>query len=210
MRSDWCRNTNWNDAIEAEFRKRLRRARAFNQVQYRRVQAVYLVTTHPRVALQLLDEYFALGGDVLWAFALSTRAQAYRELGDIEEALRAYEACLDYEAANSGVRGSAYLEYPRLVMELRRRDKYERVLQLFASWDKEEIFAVQTFTRCAAMAVIHDDLGRAEEARLAAVAALGAAGVSHSGMRYHPRVGLVGDLAVEVEALLVRLAGGIT
>lgn len=210
MGTEWCRNTDWNDAIEAEFRKRLRRARAFNQKQYMRIQADYLVYTHPRVALQLLDEYFALGGDILRAFALSTRAQAYRELGDIEEALRAYEACLDYEAAKPGVRGSAYLEYPRLVMELRRRDKYERVQQLFASWDKEEIFAVQTFTRCAAMALIHDDLGRADEARLAAIDALAAAGVSHSGMRYHPRVGLLGDLPLEVEALLVRLAGGMT
>ena len=203
---DWYQSPEWNEETEADFRKRLGRARASNRTQYLRAKVSALVAGHPQIALQLLREYFASGGDFLRAFAYGMRAQAMLGTGDVEGALAAYVECLDYEAAHPGVNSNAYLEFPVLVARLRRRDHYERVLRLFSRWG-EEVFEIQRFTQFAVMAVIHDDLGSGEEARMAAVAAMEAAGVQHSGMRYHPRVGLVGELPEELRVTLERLVG---
>jgi hypothetical protein len=208
LNRDWFRKTEWNEEIEAAFWRRLGRARPFNQKQYLRIQAVSLVDTHPSVSLVLLEAYFAAGGDILRAFALGTRAKAYVVLKDWDRALEAYSHALAYEAAHPGSSGSAYDEYPLLVAKLRRRERYGEVLQLFEG-GRTEYFAAQIFNRCAALALIHDDLGHATEAGDAAATALAAAAAQHSGLRYHPGAGLVCDIEDELRVTLLRIAGGV-
>jgi hypothetical protein len=86
-RDNWCRNTSWSDAIEAAFFRRL--ARAQKKSQYLLAQASLLTSSHPQVALRLLDQYFALGDDLL-------QAQAHVERARVLAALRNVNAAIDF------------------------------------------------------------------------------------------------------------------
>src|SRR6266511_3622651 len=101
-RDDWFRNTEWDDAIEAAFLQKLHRAR--DKSQYLRIQASTLARCHPKVALRLLDNYFALGDHLDHAQAHVDRATACLALRDTTGAIAAYEAALAREQ-----------QYPRLL-----------------------------------------------------------------------------------------------
>jgi tetratricopeptide (TPR) repeat protein len=93
---DWYRNTEWNHEIAGRFEARLKRAR--RKAQYLRIQACSLARSEPRVALQLLTRYFALGDDFDHAQAYVDQAAAYKHLGELDNAIASYEQALKREA----------------------------------------------------------------------------------------------------------------
>lgn len=86
---DWYRNKDWNSRIELSFFDKLRRAR--RKEQYLRIQASTLASSHPEVALRLLDEYFRLNDNFDHAQTYVDRATAYLAMGQLEDAIQAYE-----------------------------------------------------------------------------------------------------------------------
>lgn len=84
-------------------------------------------------------------------------------MADWVAAVETYSQTLAFEKANPGVRSNACLEYPLLIANFRRRDKYDEVFQLVEIG--ESYFAAHTHSRYAALALIHDDLGHHEEGR---------------------------------------------
>lgn len=96
-RDDWWRNTSWNEDIEAAFFNKFARAR--NKSFYLRNQARFLASSHPEVALRLLDHYFALGADSSEAEAHFYRARAHVALRSMDAAVIAFEAALAREDA---------------------------------------------------------------------------------------------------------------
>lgn len=189
MATEWYRNETWNDAVERSFNERLGRAR--RKEQYLRIQACLLATSHPLVALQLLERYFTLPDDFDHAQAFVDRATAYVALERLPEAVDAYEAALSREAAFPNLKTQAYLDLPYLVATRQLRDRYGRALALLEEHEKRLMFPVDLFRWHVAHALIASDLGRASVAGDHATRALEAAAQDKSVFRYHPSVGLV-------------------
>lgn len=188
-RDDWFRNTNWNRSVERGFEEKLRRAR--KKSEYLRLQAGGLAESHPIVALQLLERYFAIGEKTLWAQAYCAQARAFLVLGRMDEAITSYERALEREAEFPNVITEAYVELPFLIATRRLCERYERALQILQENQSRLTFPVERFKWHAAMALIAkcrgDDVSASENASRALVEA----NQRHSGFRYHPEIGLV-------------------
>lgn len=207
-RHDWYRSTKWDDAIAEAFEARLRRSR--DKAQYLLIQATALEDTHPSVSLALLDRYFALGDSFHVSQAHVVRAKALLASGRIEEALAAYEAALQSEVERPFLLTTACLDLPFLIATLSLRDRYSRALELLAAHRDRVVFPRERFQWHAAHALIAADGHNADLAVAHARQAVDAAGAEHSGFRYHPDVGLVGESDLRVVARLQELARGPT
>jgi tetratricopeptide (TPR) repeat protein len=204
-RDDWWRNAAWNEEVEATFFRKLGRAR--NKVWYLCNQARALASTHPEVALRLLDQYFSLGGDLGQAEAHFYRARAYIALRDVHAAIRSFEAALAREEAFPNFQTWAFLELPVLIALERRSELYDRAIEVLGLRKSRLAFPVQHYKWHGALALILHEQGWAAEARNAAKQALEAAKMTHSGYQYHPNVGLVGKTTDEFGTRLRKIAG---
>ncbi len=102
---EWYRNKSWDADIANAFESKLKRAR--RKSQYLRIQSSYLASSHPEIALDLLERYFQQGEDFDHAQAYVHRAEAYLALGGVEDAFTAYEAALRREAEFPNLRTGA-------------------------------------------------------------------------------------------------------
>lgn len=204
-RLDWCQNTSWNADIEAAFLGKL--ARAKNKAWYLRIQAAALVSSHPEVALRLLDQYSALGADSSQAEAHFNRGRAHAALRNVDAAIAAFEAAVACEAANPLFRTWVYVELPVLIATERRQALYDRALELLARNKGRPLFPAELYKWHGARALILHDRGEASAARDAARQALDAASSTRSGFRHHPNVGLVADTSDAFGTRLRQIAG---
>jgi tetratricopeptide (TPR) repeat protein len=203
-RDDWFRNAEWNSDIESAFFAKLKRAR--DKSQYLRVQACTLATTHPRVALRLLDQYFAMGDRFDAAQAHVDRATAYLSLGQVDDALASYEAALNVEARRPNSLTQAYLNLPFVVACQGIVARYEQALDLLDRHRSRLAFPVDHFRWHTSHALISSAVGVAVEAQAQARLAITAAEKDHSGFRHHPSVGLVGESYQQIRRRLATLA----
>lgn len=195
-RDDWFRNATWNEQIAARFEERLRRSRSKNQ--HLRIQALTLVETHPKVALQLLDRYFLLGDNFDNALAHEVRAKAYLALDRTEDAIAAYEAALQCEVERPSVLSQASLDFHYLVAVRGLVPHFKRALEVLAKLPDPVAFPVSRFKSHAARALISAAGGDIGEARLEAKRALEAASEQRSEFQHHRKLGLVTPAHAEV------------
>ncbi len=188
-RDDWFRNTIWNAEVEAAFMQRLRRAR--DKFQPLRIQAHYLEDKYPKVALDLLEKYFALGEHFDNAAAHVGRAHALTALGETDKALMSYEAALERERQRPSVRTGAYLDFGYLVVKAGVESSYARALEVLESYKSEPAFPIERYLAHGIRAILLWHFGRRHEARSDAALALKAVKENHSGFRHHPNLGLV-------------------
>jgi hypothetical protein len=139
-RDDWFRNTSWNADIEANFHRRLRRAR--DKSQYLRIQASHLAESHPQTALILLDQYFALGDHVDMAQAHVDRATALVALDDVDGAISSYEEALTREQEFPHLQTQAYLSFACLVTNARATHLYLRAIEVLDAHRERLMFPV--------------------------------------------------------------------
>lgn len=190
-REDWYRNKEWNDEVAEVYFAKLKRAR--NKDQYLRIQACYLASSYPEVALDLLEKFFALNEPFDYAQAYCDKAKAYIALGNIEAAIKAYEGALEQESKGSVVKTEAYLSLPMLLAEHGLKEHYQKGIELLEIHIERLIFPVDHFRWHGAMAIFRKDLGDIEEAVKQAGLALDAAQIKKSGFRFHQKHGLVGE-----------------
>jgi tetratricopeptide (TPR) repeat protein len=201
----WYRNPDWNSSVEAAFFAKLGRAKS-NKAQYLRIQASSLARSRPKIALQLLDQYFSLGDHFDVAQAHVDAAAAFLSLGEKERAIEAYEAALSVEERRPNVRTQAYLELPLLIAAHKVGTHYSRALDILQQGRPRLVFWVDYFRWHAAHALISRALGSPIEARRHAEEALDAASKESSGFRYHPTVGLVGGSYDSLRQELTRVS----
>lgn len=198
--TEWFRNEAWNPAVAQVFEDKLRCAR--RKEQYLRIQANTLATSHPQVALDLLERYFALPDQSDQAQAHVDRSQALLALGRVDEAIASYEAALAREAVMPNVQTQAGLDLPFLIATRGIKPRYERALELLETHETRRMFPVDQFRWHAAHSLIARDTGVPEVAVFHAKHALDAAGLEHSELRFHSNVGLVGE---RYEHVVLRL-----
>ncbi len=203
-KDDWFRNETWNDAIEAEFQQKLKRAR--DKSQYLRIQASYLAGTFPEVALRLLDQYFLLGDHFDMAQAYVDKARALLSLDNVEEALVSYEAALAREQAYPNLKTGAYLDYVSLILAEKRVSLYPAALDVLNRNNDRLIFPIDRFRANGARALILQQMGASTEARDAARLAVAATAETKSGFRFHPKIGLVKDRDSDFARQIAALA----
>ncbi len=209
MGADWFRNTTWNEAVERSFNEKLHRAK--RKEQYLRIQACTLARSHPEVALQLLDRYFALKDDFDHAQAYVDRATALLALGRVNEAIESYNAALAREAEFPNLQTPAYLDLPYLIATRGIREKYDDGIQALEKYKARlspVAFPADRFRWHAAYALIAAERNDAASAKLHAQSALEAAALDHSGFRYHPTLGLVTKQYDEVVQKLKKYSAG--
>lgn len=198
MAKDWFRKTTWTDDDRADFDQRLQRARPYNKAQYLRIQAVTLIATDPtfaRSAIALLDRLFAEYPEKgQLAAAYTAKAEAFAKLGEIETALEHYWAAIEQMRIFPNAKTTAHIELAFLAAQTRQTHWYDRAFEALAEHEAQKIltFAVNLFMTAAARAFIFYDRRQYPEAVKQAQAALEAASFTHSGLRYHANVGLVG------------------
>ena len=205
-RHDWYRNTEWSEETASAFEAKLRRARSQKE-QYLRIQAGILAELNPEVTHALLDRYFTLPNQFDAAQAHVDRACAYVAQSKIYEAIAAYDRALVREAEHPGLLTGAYLELPYLIAIHAVEAEYGRALGLLEKHIGRLMFEIDYFKWNAAKAIIAVTQRNLPLAQVHAKVALDAAATSHSGMSYHPTVGLVAGSLPEMQERMRKLCG---
>ena len=153
--TEWYRNTDWNDEIEAMFFAKLDKARS-QRDQYIVLQAFHLSQSHPKVALRLIDFYYETRTeDFHDGRADQVRASAQFALGGYVEALDNYLKLLKGQEANDDIYVGSPLEFAFLAARFRSDTHYDAALeQLAGIAHPSEKEPEPRFRYCAATALI--------------------------------------------------------
>jgi tetratricopeptide (TPR) repeat protein len=210
--TEWFRRTTWSDADREDFGARLKRSRgAGNKAQYLRIQAVHLADAgHHAAAIELLDRLLAeFPQRIELAQAHAQRAESLASLGQIDAAIQEYRGALQTERDFPNVRTNAWLDFAWLVVERQLADYYDEVSQVLKEFREEGglKFPAIEYRYAAIQAILTDYRGDKVRAREFAQKALAEAAKDHSGLRYHPTVGLVGSERNTFANRLRTLAG---
>lgn len=210
---NWFRRSTWSSSDQADFERRLYRARPFSRAQYLHIQALHLAQTGEpelvQAALALLARLLAEYPDASQlASVYNQRAECHLAIGEWDAAVQAFRAVLDSERTLSTIRTGAYLRFCMLVVTRRRSELYGEVGRIVAEYENEpRPFPVQQFEWEVINALLAAERGDVRSAGMRARAALGAAEAGTSGLRYHRRLGLVEEIDAELEQRLRTLAG---
>ena len=209
---EWFRRRTWSAADEANFERKLARARG-RRSEYLRIQALTLAETEdpslagPAIALanrQLQED----PDGIFRAQVLCTIARAYASKGDVAGAVDAYRRAVRAEEER-GVRCCAYLQFAWFAVNRDLKEFYEEVLGMMDSSmkDGDLVFPAAQYQYFGALALISRATGDSENAARMARSALEAAMKQQTPFDRHPAVGLVGDTDAAVHREIQRLAG---
>ncbi len=159
--TDWYRNTDWNEEIEAAFFAKLERARS-QRDQYIVLQAHHLSQTHPEVALRLVEFYYQTRTeDFHDSRAAMIVSAAKFASGGYAEALDNYLKILSGEEAEKSIHVGSPIEFAFLTARFRSAMHYDAALEQLSSLEQpaENQFD-PLFRYCAAVALIQHETGR--------------------------------------------------
>ena len=211
MPADWFRKTTWTAADREDFEAHLKRSRGVhNKSQYLRIQAFYLQKASPPLyqeALSLLERVLTeWRNDIQIASALLQKAECLLETKGFEAAIPIFRQGLEFEKQCPKCRTEAWLCFPWQIVRHRRTDLFDEALRWLTFPQSNAImFPVDQFRTSSIRAIIKMQQGDIASAKSHAADALTAAGIDFSGFRYHPKIGLVGNMEPWVKAELERI-----
>ncbi|TDR37829.1 hypothetical protein DFR29_1233 [Tahibacter aquaticus] len=203
----WFASPDWGEAVETDFRARLKRSR--KKRDYLRAKAGALAPRWPHAALGLLAEYQAIaGGDAFASLAPYYEGVAYRALGDWERAIDCWARALAMEYAPDAalVKSPARLDYVYWVGALGLASRFDHALSLIGLPGEFPVFPSEVFRETAGAALMLQARGQRAMAKDLARQALVAAAAKTSGFYHHPALGLVSGDHADVCARLAQLA----
>ena len=211
-KTDWFRRTTWTNADREDFNARLNRSRgAGNKARYLRIQAGHLADAGEHAAaIELLDRLFTeFPQRIELAQAHVQSAESMANLGQIEAAIEEYRSALQAERDFPNVRTNAWLDFGWLVVERNLTEYYDEVSQVLQEFREEGGLKFPTieYRYAAIQALLADHRGEKARAEVFAQQALAEASRDHSGLQYHPTVGLVGSERNTFANRLRTLAG---
>ncbi len=216
MSDDWFRRHTWTEADQREFFARLGRSRTpFHKAQYARIQAYELHRAdgarYARAALELLDLIVeSWMEDAQRASVHQQRAECLRDLERDAEAIDAYREAFAEQRRLPSYLTTAHLEFAWWVAVSGKREFFDEALGVLDEFSREDgiAFPAGIYLAEGARALIQHARGDRGLASAHARRALGAAGMKHSGLRYHPTVGLVERRDEATYAMLTSIAAG--
>jgi tetratricopeptide (TPR) repeat protein len=214
-RDDWFRRRTWTDADRSEFFARLNKSRsAFHKAQYVRIQALELHhfggKRYASTALELLDLILQQWKTEADASIHLQRAECLRDLGDDAAALVAYRAAFDDQRQRR--RGiavtTAHLDFAWWVATSPKPELFDEAFRILEEFSHENgiTFQFETYMANGSRALIYNARGNHEQAVIHARRAIEAANAQHSGLRYHPTVGLAQVQDRKAHETLTQLA----
>ena len=197
-KTDWFRRTTWTDADRESFNARLKRCRsAENKAQYLRIQAVCLAEAGQHAAaIELFDRLLREFPDSMEiALAHAERAGLFAKLGKTDDAIAAYRAALQREPERPNVRTGSWLNFGWFVVTRQLTGLYDEAARVLDEFRDEAafIFPIGEYRYAAIQALLAAARGDQTQAREYAEQALFESAKTHSGLRYHPTLGLVGS-----------------
>lgn len=215
-RDDWYRHHSWSASDRAEFFARLAKSRGnFHKAQYARIQAYELHKgggkQYADAALKLLDLVLERWKtDAELAAVHHQRAECLLDLGDVVGALAAYREVFAEQRRVPSYVTNAHLDFAWWVAVSTKQELFDEALSVLKEFTRDDgiVFPAASYTAEGARALILANLGDRQQAAKHARNALEAAAMQHTGLRYHPTLGLVKVKDRRVHEALSHLAAG--
>ncbi|MEI8213460.1 MAG: hypothetical protein WCI02_15035 [Planctomycetota bacterium] len=202
--TDWYRRTTWTEVDQSEFAAKLKRAR--DKPQYLRIQALHLSEAGLySAAIDLLHQIVKEFPDASQITQSHLQlAHAYAKTDKPDLALQQFKLTLELQRKYPNWQTSVWLDYPVYVIENKIASEYvnARSVLLELNLSRSLSFPIERYRYFACLALLDENDGKLDSARQNASHAMAACDEKHSGFRYHPTVGLVGQ---QRDALFSRL-----
>ncbi len=209
---EWFRRSTWTEQDREEFNTRLNRSRRSSRAQYLRIQAGHLATAGiHEVAIQLLDHMLTeYPEEIGLSSAHLAKAESLSSLGKNGPAIEEYRNAILSERNFPNVHAYPWLSFGWFAVEKNLIDLYGEILELFEEFGNqlEGGFPSSLYRYWSVRSVIADSRRDRTNARDFAQRAIGAAAMTQSGLRYHPKVGLVECQPKWIVEKLTELAQG--
>ena len=202
MSNDWCKKKTWSEADKADFFSRL--SRRGDKSKYLSIQANILEEVGSpellKASIALLDQLIVeFVNDVTFthhrqlAAAYNRKAGCYLKLGDVENAVADYRRVFAVERELGSPATLAFFNFGKLVAEKHLRDHFDEALTVLDAGAKYlgKHLPADTFYLFGIRSLIAAQKGEIEKAKEFARIALETAAKDNSGIRYHPKFGLV-------------------
>lgn len=195
----WYRNEDWSDAIAGDFERRLARSR-HQEAQNLSLQGYHLIPRHPDVARELLVRAVEIGDVFETPRALGFLATAHLALGEVDDALVAFERAMELQIANPRIIAVQPADYMFLVGVFDRADRLEMAEPIADTLPDDGLFGPdpQVYS---GKALVYQLAGRTDDARRYAALALPL-------MEDMPDVTALGVDIGDLRRRLQELAGG--
>jgi tetratricopeptide (TPR) repeat protein len=210
MAIDWFRKQSWSQEDQSGFWQRIAKARENSRAQYVFIQGFTLMEAGPNyrtdaIALfdHVIDRYPTSASFVR---ALSAKAECLLDSGDAEGALIYYDRAIKQMRIAPNNQTWAWLEFAWVVATKGLTNHFKSALDLLDEFgSSRQPFPVVAFRICGSRALIQSACGLTDSAKAAARTALDAADKAESGLRYHPKVGVVGSSYDDIRARLAAI-----